>query len=228
MLTYCLKAGIKIYLFRWGDTTGKGIISRVEVYLPEKNEVHIYSPTVDGRLVNLYTDVYYDLRFYGEVAEYRFKVQFIAHDEADGFPISRFLLVNQGEKVLRRSVFRLNLELMVVFSVVHEDGIQSENEEGKVVDLSAGGCKIQANRKLHQGELLHLRIDLDDDFIIAYGDVKHISPTPVPYDRLTKQPTYAYQYGVSFAMLANADQERIIRFLFKKQSQQLKTASRLH
>ena len=225
MFASLLKSGEKVYLHKWGETVSKGILSRVEVYLPEKNEVQIYAPQVSGRLVDLNPDLYYDIRIFGSIAEYRFKVRFIAHDEIDGFPISRFSLENGGEKVLRRNSFRLNLNTMIMFSVIHEDGNQSEKEEGKIVDLSAGGIKLQTNRKLKIGELLHLHMQLDDSVIIAFGDVKYISRVH-DYNRKKTEPTFSYHYGINFVMLADADQERIVRYIYQKQTQELKNSKK--
>ena len=219
MFTNRLKSGEKVYLHKWGDNDSKGILTRIEIHLPDKKEVLIYAPQVNGRVVQLNPDTYYDLRMFGETAEYRFKVKFIAHSEADGFPITRFRLMHDGEKSLRRDAFRLNLDAMVLFSIVEEDGNQSEKDEGKVVDLSAGGARIYTDRKIEIGELLNLSIQLDKDLIIAFGDIKFADAAPPPTPR---QPKYAYQYGISFIMLADSDQEKIIRYIYQKQRQELK------
>ena len=222
MFTSRLKSGEKVYLHKWGDTNSKGIVTRVEIYLPVKKEVQVYAPQVDGRIVQLNADTYYDLRVFAEAAEYRFKVKFLANDEVNGFPITRFKLMHDGEKSLRRNAFRLNLEAMVVFSIVEEDGNQSEKNEGKIIDLSAGGARIHTNREINKGELLNLSIQLEKDLIIAFGDIRYSEPAPTSTVRQQNQPTYAYQYGISFVMLADSDQEKIIRYIYQKQRQELK------
>ena len=222
MFTNRLKSGEKVYLHKWGDNESKGILTRIEIFLPAKKEVQIYAPQVDGRILQLNTDTFYDLRIFGETAEYRFKVKFLSNDAADGFPISRFQLMHEGEKTLRRDAFRLNINTMVLFSVIENDGNQTEKEEGKVVDLSAGGAKILTNKEINQGELLNLSIQLDNDLIIAFGDIRFSDEAPQPKSRT--EPRYAYAYGISFVMLADSDQEKIIRYMYKAQREALKTA----
>ena len=220
MFTSRIKSGAKVYLHRWGDNSGKGVLTRIEVQIPDKKEVLVYAPQVNGRVMNLNTDMYYDLRMFGDTAEYRFKVKFLAHDEIDGFPISRFKLMHDGEKKHRREVFRLNLDAMVMFSIINEDGNQSEKDEGKVVDLSAGGVKIHTNRKIDKGELLNLSIQLENDAVIAFGDIKHAEPAPLSASKLKRK--YSYQYGIRFVTLTDSDEEKIIRFLYQKQMQEMR------
>ena len=225
MFTSRIKSGEKIYLHKWGDNDSKGILTRVEMHIPDKKEVLIYAPQVDGRVMNLNTDTFYDLRMFAETAEYRFKVKFITHEEVDGFPISRFKLMHDGEKTLRRNAFRLNLDAMVVYSIIGEDGNQSEKDEGKIIDLSSGGAKIHTNRKIDKGELLNLSMQLGNDMIIAFGDIKHSEPAPQPAS--TSKQKYAYQYGISFVMLTDSDEEKIIRFLYQKQMQEMRNSRRV-
>ena len=224
MFTNRLKSGEKVYLHKWGDTESKGILTRVEIFHPGKKEVLIYAPQSNGRVIQLSTETFYDIRMFGETAEYRFKVKFMEHTEADGFPLSRFKLMHDGEKSLRRDAYRLNLDAMVLFSVVEADGNQSEKDEGKVVDLSAGGARILTNRVIDEGELLNLSIQLDNDLLIAFGDIRFSDKAPPTTSK--SQTKYAYQYGISFVLLADSDQEKIIRYIYKKQREELRNVRR--
>ena len=224
MFTNRLKSGEKAYLHKWGDNSSKGIITRIEHYRADDKELHIWPPKVNGRTARLSSDSFYEIRLFGETAEYRYKVKFIAHDEVDGFPISRFKLLHDGEKILRRDAFRLNLDTMVLFSVVQEDGHQSEKLEGRVIDLSSGGVRILTNQELNRGELLNLSIQLDNDLIIAFGDIRFSAAAPPPSRRgvgKNPQPRYTHQYGVSFVMLGDSDEEKIIQYMYRKQREAL-------
>ena len=223
MFTSRLKSGEKVYLHKWGDNDSKGVLTRIEIHLPSKNEVVVWSPQISGRIMNLNTETFYDLRMFAETSEYRFKVKFIEHDEAGGFATSRFKLMHDGEKILRRDAFRLNLEAMVVFSIILEDGHQSEKDEGKLVDLSVGGVKINTNREIEKGELLNISLQLDTEMVIAFGDVRYAGIAPPPQRR--NQTKYAYEYGISFVMLTDSDQEKIIRYVYKKQREEIKNAN---
>ena len=213
-----LKIGSKVYLHRRGDTSSGGILTRVELLMPEKQEVYVYAPKVSGHPVQLSTEEAYYLRLITDSSIYRYRVKFLKHGDIDGFEISCFKLMDGGEKTQRREAYRFNLNTMVVFSVVYKDGNQSEKIDGMIVDLSAGGAKIFSDRKVSKGELLLIDLMLDDDQIIAFGDVRTAGDLP-PRSR------YAYQYGVRFAMMAESDQERIIRFMYKKQREELKKAN---
>ena len=226
MFTNRLKSGERVYLHKWGDNDSKGLLTRVEIHCPIKKEVQIYSPQVNGRPARLNDETYYDLRLFCEVAEYRYKVKFIAHNEVDGFALTRFKLMHDGEKSLRRNAYRLNLDTMVMFSIVHYDGNQSEKEEGKLVDLSIGGVKILTNKEIMKGDLLNLNLQLDKDMIVAFGDIKFAQEAPPPVIRKKNQPKYAYQYGLSFVMLTDSDEEKIIQFIHRKKMQEIRDAKR--
>ena len=230
MFTNRLKSGEKAYLHIWGDSSNKGILTRIEYHKADDKEVHIWTPKVNGRPANLNQSNFYEIRIFGETAEYRYKVRFIEHDEADGFPISRFRLMHEGEKILRRDAYRLNLNTMVMFSVVQEDGNQTSKVEGRVVDLSTGGVKILTNQELDKGELLNLSIQLDKELLIAFGDIRFSAeaplPPPAPRGKKTKEPRYTYQYGISFVMLGDSDEEKIIQYMHRKQREELIRAKR--
>ena len=213
-----LRAGAKVYLHKRGDTTGAGILTRVELMKPEKHEVYVYAPKVNGHPVNLTSDEQYYFRLVTECSIFRYRVKFLTHGEIDGFDISCFKLLDGGEKSQRREAYRFNLNTMVIFSVVYTDGNQSEKIDGMIVDLSAGGAKIYSDRKVSKGEFIIIDLMLDDDQIIVFGDVRTANDLP-PKSR------FAYQYGVRFAMMAESDQERIIRFMYKKQREELKKAN---
>ena len=225
MFTNHLKSGEKAYLHQWGDDdSSKGILTRIEHYKAEDKELHIWPPKVDGKTARINSDSFYEIRLFADTAEYRYKVKFIKHDEIDGFPITRFKLMHDGEKILRRNAFRINLDTMVLYSVVQDDGNQSDKIEGRVVDLSSGGAKILTNQELDRGELLNLSIQLDNHLIIAFGDVRFAAPAPPTFFRgigKNPRPRYTYQYGISFVMLSDTDEEKIIQYMYRKQREEL-------
>ena len=213
-----LKSGTRVYLHRRGDSASGGILTRVEMLAPDKREVYVYSPKVDGRPISLSAEEQYYFRLVSDSSVYRFKVKFLSHGEIDGFDITSFKLMDTGEKTQRRSTFRFNVSKNIVFSVIYTSGHQSEKEEGLLVDLSAGGAKIFTDRKMNIGYLLNIDLQLDDDSIVTYGDVRTASDLP-------NGSRFAYQYGIRFAMIPESDQEKIIRYMYKKQREDLKRAN---
>ena len=209
--------GAKVYLHKRGDTSSGGILTRVSLTSPEKHEVFVTSPKVNGRLVDLHEDEQYYFRLVTESSIFRFRAKFLSYGDIDGFDISKFKLLDGGEKTQRREAYRFNLNTMVIFSVVYSDGNQSEKISGMIMDLSAGGAKIYSDRKVSKGEFINIDLKLDDDQIIVFGDVRTAMDLP-------SKSKFAYQYGVRFAMMAESDQEKIIRFMYKKQREDLKKA----
>ena len=213
-----LKLGTRVYLHKRGDVSTGGIATRVELLVPEKQEVYVYAPKVDGHPVNLKPDEQYYFRLITDASIFRYRAKFISNGDIDGFDISSFKLLDGGEKTQRRNSFRFNLSKMVVFSVVYTSGQQSERESGMLVDLSAGGAKINTDRKMNIGYLLTIDLQLDDESLITFGEVRTASDLP-------RGNRHAYQYGIRFAMIPESDQEKIIRFMYKKQREELKKAN---
>ena len=80
-----LKTGAKVYLHRRGDTTSGGILTRVELLIPEKQEVYVYAPKVNGHLVSLKTDEHYYLRLVTDNSIFRYRARYLSHGDIDGF-----------------------------------------------------------------------------------------------------------------------------------------------
>ena len=218
MYTENLKTGVRVYLQKRGDTTSGGVMTRVEMLVPEKQELFVYAPKVSGHIMNLNTDELYYFRLVTDASVFRYKAKFLKHGEIEGFDISSFRLLDGGEKTQRRTAFRFNVSKSIVFSIVYTSGYQSEKEEGLLVDLSAGGAKIYSDRKMSIGYLLNIDLQLDEDAIVTFGDVRTASDLPAG-------SKYAYQYGIRFATIPESDQERIVRFMYKKQREDLKKAN---
>jgi c-di-GMP-binding flagellar brake protein YcgR len=188
---------------------------KIEVCLPETNEIALHAPYEKGRRLPYRTGGNFFLRLLTENAIYRFRATFEGYGTLDGFEVARFKLEDKGEKVQRRSAFRFNCSLPVTYAIIYSSGQQSERENALVVDISAGGAKIFTDKNLHPGYLLNVALQLEDDLVIAFGDVRTKTELP-PNSR------YKFQYGVRFAMMPESDQERIVRYMYKKQREELK------
>jgi len=212
-----LKSGTRVQIQRRGDSPTGGYMCKVEVLLPEERELLVHAPIEGGRLVRFDQGENCSLRLLTENAIYRFKAKLLAHGDVDGFDVVRFKLIGDGEKVQRRSAFRFNCALPVNFSVIYTSGQQGAREEGLIVDLSAMGAKMYADSNIQTGYLLNISIQLGDELVVAFGDVR-------TKKEMVQQSKYSYQYGVRFAMMPEADQEGIIRYMYKMQREELKKA----
>ena len=212
-----LKSGSRIQIQRPGDRENEGFMCKVEVTVPETQTVLVHAPMQHGHLIKLPVGGQFNLRLLTENAAYRFGAELAEYTDIDGFDVIMFKLTTGGDKVQRRSAFRFNTSLKVEYSVISQSGQQSERESGLIIDLSAGGAKIFTHRVLRIGDLLNIGLQLGDDLVVAFGDVR--TKTDLP-----SKSRYPFQYGIRFTMMPQADQEAIIRFMYKEQREALKKA----
>jgi len=217
VLTEQLKSGSRVQIQNPGDGPRDGYMCKVEVFVPSKNEVLVHAPMSYGRLVRLRTGDNFILRLLTENSTFKFKATLLAYTDIDGFDVLCFKLDDNGEKIQRRNAFRFNCAIKVSFSVIYSSGEQSERDEGLIIDLSAGGAKMFSNKKLSKGYLLNLDLQIGESLVVAFGEVKTLNELP-------RGQKYTYQYGISFTMMPESDQEVIIRYMYKLQRESLKKA----
>ena len=213
-----LKPGTKVLLQKRGDGPGEGVSTRVDHLGPDGKTVFVYALS-DGRgLYRFDKGETYFLRLLTSRSTFRYKVNFEDYDSIDGIKLVKFKLLDEGEKIQRRAAFRFTCAQPVSFTVIYTSGSQSEPEEGLLIDLSAGGAKIYTNKDMNISYLINITLDLDDELVIAFGDVRMKEKLPI-------KSKYAYQYGIRFAMMPESDQEKIIRYMYKKHREELAKAS---
>jgi len=210
-----LKSGAKVQVQRPGENTG--YMCKVEVSLPDDKEVLIQAPVDENKPVTLKAGEKFNLRLFTDNATFSFKTTVLRHKKLDGLDVVCLSIDDDGVKTQRRSAFRFNCGIPVTFNVVYSSGQPPDRDEGIISDLSAGGSKITTNKSLDVGYLLTISIPLGDDIVVAFGDVR--SKT-----ELTNKSKYAFQYGIRFTMMPESDQEKIIRFMYKMQREELKKA----
>jgi len=212
-----IKPGARLQIQRPNDGPNEGFMCKVEVVLPDVKEVMVHAPISQGRIVKLPQGGVFNLRLLTDNAAYKYGAVLAAYTDIDGFDVIKFKLTTGGDKVQRRSAFRFNCSLNVEYSVVSQSGQQSDREVGLVRDLSAGGTKIYTEKSLRVGDLLNIGLQLGDELVVAFGDVR--TKTDLP-----RESKYPYQYGIRFTMMPESDQEKIIRYMYKEQREALKKA----
>jgi len=217
-----IESGRRIQIQQPGDAINEGYMCKVEVLVSETKEVLIHAPVSRGRLVDLPKFVNYSLQVHADNAIYRFKAKVVEHLKLDGFDMVKFKVLDEGEKTQRRDAFRFDCAIPVEFSIIHDNGEQSETEKGLIIDISAGGIKMFSDIDLAESTLLNVQLQLGKDFIVAFGDVRTKIRIPS-----AKKSRYPFQYGVRFSMMPEADKECIIRFIYQEQRDQLKKAHRI-
>jgi c-di-GMP-binding flagellar brake protein YcgR len=212
-----LKTGARVEIQRPGEKGNEGFMCKIEVMIPSKREVLIHAPVEGNRPVDLKIGGSFTLRLLTDNAIYCFTATMLAYGDVDGFDVVRFRVDSDGEKVQRRSAFRFNCAIEASYSVIYSSGQQAEREDALITDLSAGGAKIFSNKSLHVGYLLNISLPLGKELVVAFGDVR-------TQNKLPRGSKYEYCYGVRFAMMPETDQEKIIRFMYKLQREELKKA----
>ena len=209
-----LKPGTKVMIQKPGDAPNEGYVCKVEALYEQEKQVIITAPIQGGRIVLLDKGKYV-LRLLNDAGSIVYKSELIARHKIDGIEMVIFSLEDGGEKIQRRSTFRLNIAMRASFSVIYTNGQQSDKEESLIIDLSVGGAKIYTNKKLNLGYLLSIEMQLDDHLMVVFGDVRTNLKLP-------RESKYGYQYGIRFVMMPQEDQDRIIKFIYKMQRQDLK------
>ncbi|MCL2355681.1 MAG: PilZ domain-containing protein [Defluviitaleaceae bacterium] len=212
-----LKSGARVQIQRPDDGPNGGFVCKIELLIPDSREILVHAPVSQHKVVDLQNAGPLTLRLLTDNAIYVFNATFLAKTDVDGFDVVRLRIDSDGEKIQQRSAFRFNCAIPITFTVIYSSGQQAEREVGMISDLSAGGAKIFTDKSMQSGYLLNVSIQLGEEFVVAFGDVR--SKTEMP-----EGSKFAYQYGVRFAMMPETDQEQIIRYMYKVQREELKKA----
>jgi c-di-GMP-binding flagellar brake protein YcgR len=212
-----MKSGVRVQIQRPGAGPNEGFMCKVEVVLSHTKEVLIHAPMQGGRLVDLPKGDRFVLRLQTDKSVYQFKAILMEYLKEDGFDVIKFRITDQGEKVQRRDAFRFICAIPVTYSTVSNSGQMSSPETGLIIDLSAGGVKINASKSMQIKDFLNITMQLDDDLMVAFAEV-------CTKKEITGNDKYKFQYGIKFAMMPPSDQEKIVRYIYKAQREELKKA----
>jgi c-di-GMP-binding flagellar brake protein YcgR len=181
----------------------------------ETKELMIHPPVEGGTPVKLEAGIGIVLRLLTDNAIFCFKAKMLTFCKIDGFDAVKLRIIDDGEKIQRRSAFRFSCGIDITFNVIHATGQQTDRDAGLITDLSAGGAKIFSDKGLQEGYLLNISIQLGEELVVAFGEVRTRTELP-------SESKYKFQYGVKFAMMPESDQEKIIRHMYKLQREELK------
>ncbi|MCL1842859.1 MAG: PilZ domain-containing protein [Defluviitaleaceae bacterium] len=217
-----LQAGVRVQILPMGNTDTLGFMCKVRGVSSRNMEVVTHAPMEKGEKIEMEQGSRFTLRIIGDNVIFQYNCIFIEALLMEGFHVTKFKLFDGGQRIQRRSSFRFECSLPVKFNIIVSDSDEPSTDdsqkEGLVVDVSAGGARIHANLELKVGDMLNLSLKLDDDEVITFGEVRMKRA-------LDKGSKLAYQYGISFTMLSEKDQERIIRHMTKLQREKLKKAN---
>jgi len=196
---------------------GERTYTSVVEQLLDNDTVLVRTPTLKGERVVLPTTELYALKFEctDEIDIHRLSViRYI--EESDG-QYTEFSLKGDWKRSHKRDFFRCACIVPASFSQseFNDSGalVPVGYKDGIIKDLSGGGLVLVSDFEVSNGSLVFLTFALDDQKMTALGEVRRKSKND--YDR-----NFPFQYGVMFVGLDRNDQDRIVGFLYRQQTEQ--------
>jgi c-di-GMP-binding flagellar brake protein YcgR len=192
-------------------------MSIVEAVL-NRQIVLVHAPTHGGAIIRLSSEINYFLQFMSGKGFFKFRARVNELLTIDGFKIVQFYLLDKGERTQRRDFFRFDCAIPTKFVAVDNEGMDQDPVmmDGLIHDLSGGGMKMMSANEVKEKAFIRVMLQLNDEYIMIFGEVLHKK-----YNRDSVLP---FQYGVKFAAMSKADQEKIIQFLYMEQRKALQRA----
>ena len=210
------KTGDKVSVSRLQGTS-EPFETRVEV-LEKGGTLLLHPPSTRSSVGRISDGDRYAMLFTTEAARYSFDAIALGYVRVDGMEMLRFQLANKGRKIQQRNSFRFVCQIPILLRVVSDSGEQGAAIEATVRDLSGSGIKMACNTDIPNRALLRLDLQLNDDYLLVFGEVRMKKHTP--------ELKVTYQYGVEFTALPEADVDTIVRYVTAEQRKLLKRSSR--
>jgi len=183
-------------------------------------QLMIHMPIEYGKLVKLDQGAVYSVLFFTEKGMLQFGASIAEYTKTDGFNLIKINLVSEGERMQRRSFFRLNCVMPFSYSPVSTGGEEETPDEfpfeGIIKDIGGGGIRFAANNDVSESGSLVCLLNIENEPIAARGRVLHKQHFP--------KSVYAYQYRVQFTGMNHYDQERIVQYVYNEQRKIVKRA----
>lgn len=146
-------------------------------------------------------------------ARYYFRAIVGAREEIP-FPVLYLTKVGEVKKEERRAHVRIEalLEPIEMLVVNSEIGSNSSKCPSLVVNISAGGLGLVCRGPLPVGGIVHIVVDLPNNFGRLDADARVVRCDPVEIGGLRK-----WRAGVAFQALPRADQDRVVGFVLYQQ-----------
>jgi c-di-GMP-binding flagellar brake protein YcgR len=148
--------------------------------------------------------------YWDSMAQYAFEAKVIARQE--GLPPTITLeKSSEVQRMQRRSYFRIQARLRVVFGIERDDDESTELQpnEGQTLNISGGGMLLSTNVKLELGDTLSLKLYLSEqEYTVATGRVERL-------EYLASKDLY--RAGIIYVAIYENDRDKIIAFVFKKE-----------
>ena len=200
-----LKVGQKIQLNIVEEPEKDNYYSRVEDIV-ETGAIVVAAPIKDGAVVDVGEKL--NILFWDNTSQYAFEAKVIGRKYV-GMPTITIKKCSELQRMQRRSYFRIQAMLKVVFDVENEDdGAKRHDYQGLTLD-SGGGILLSTKTRIETGTNLNMIIYLSEhDYITAIGRVERV-------DFLSIKKLY--RAGIDFFMIYESDRDKVVAFVFKKE-----------
>lgn len=198
--------------------------------IKENGNLEVSMPSEGGKLVLLPLGVRYEFVFFSRGGLYRAIGQVKERYKSENVYMLEVELKSQIEKYQRREFFRYPCILDISYYLITEEEVKigsgdaifihvrEEKKErehrGKIVDLSGGGIRFQADEELESGQYtlfeIHLQNESIDKQYYIVGDVISCVRTEKHIDR-------RFEVRAKFLIKDNNIREEIIRFIFEEE-----------
>ena len=148
----------------------------------------------------------------------RYKASFNRCLSKRGAQYIEFRLQDEGEALQKRNFYRHSCDISTVFTLLetNETGqiTVKDSYNGVINNMSGGGIKLHSEIKLSVKDSIIVHLKLDDENLLLFGEIR------VKY--INSAGDQQHQYGVMFSNISDADQDKIIKFLFRQQNSRVK------
>ncbi len=200
-------------LFKVNDNLEVATGSKQDYYKTIVQEVGRQSITIGLPMLNaqgllLREGEKLQIRKVEEDAIYLFTGRVTSRMKNDNVPLYGLQISQDYKRIQRRNYVRISSILPLEYRIKQED---SEFISTNTVDISGGGMKFVSDTGLQPGDLLEVKLQLDNQDIRARGKVIRTEKFKDKKDNMQK-----LFICLEFVQIKEMDREKIISYIFKK------------
>ncbi|NLX76809.1 MAG: flagellar brake protein [Clostridiaceae bacterium] len=203
-----------------GDKISTGLVSQYESYDEESNMMEIHAPFTQGKIYTVHPGAKVDIIFSKENDIYMFRAEVIDRKIIEPIPMLWVKPVSPIERIERRSFFRMDCRLPILYHVIEKNAKKNENIEKKPLkkcytrDISGGGVCIVTDTEHKPGTEIHAYITIEREICFVGTVVRAI--------QVREKGKIMFETGIEYKQIENRDREKIISFVFETQRERLR------
>jgi len=203
-----IKTGNKIEIIVSSKTGNdkESYISQFERISKDGNEIIIYAPIKEGKIVPLSLGINIDVYFIEDVDLFGFKAVITSRLKQGNINLLEIKKLSDINKLQRREFFRFDCMLNIKYRVINE---WEDFKDGIVTDISGGGICLVGEEFLKSNSMIECQM-----FLKANEKINFIGKV-VRVDE--ENASNKFRLGIKFIKIRNIDKETIIRYIFIEQ-----------